>query len=518
MKTDVLIIGCGIAGGTAALKLADARKQVILITRAEHSYESNTHYAQGGIIYTGKDDTPELLTKDILRAGDGFNNTESVKIVSEEGPKLVKEILIDYLGVPFDKEATGNLSVIREGAHSRARILHSADTTGRAIEKSLIKKIAAHENITLLTRHTAIDLLTPSHQSTNVQDKYTPQACVGAYVLDQKTLKVHRYIAKNTILATGGLGRIYLQTSNPEGSRGDGLAMAYRAGARVMNCEFVQFHPTTFYSQFAPNFLISEAIRGAGARLVNENGVPFMEKYAPEWKDLAPRDEVARSIHLEMLEEGKSNVFLDLKTYIPEDKIKRHFPEIHLQIKKYGIDISKDLVPIVPAAHYFCGGVWVDKHGQSNIENLYAVGEVSCTGVHGANRIGSSSLLEGLTWGYRAARHIIDNSNGQSLFPEENIPGWKIAGEDLPDLALIQQDMSAIQHLMWNYVGLIRTTMRLERAFSELRNLEIEIEQFYRATRVTDSLIGLRNAVRSAIIVTSAALSNKVSVGCHYRE
>ncbi len=518
MKTDVLIIGCGIAGGTAALKLADAGKQVILITRAEHSYESNTHYAQGGIIYTGKDDTPELLTKDILRAGDGFNNTESVKIVSEEGPKLVKEILIDYLGVPFDKEVTGNLSVIREGAHSRARILHSADTTGRTIEKSLIEKIVAHKNITLLTKHTAIDLLTPSHQSTNVQDKYTPQACVGAYVLDQKTLKVHRYIAKNTILATGGLGRIFLQTSNPEGSRGDGLAMAYRAGARVMNCEFVQFHPTTFYSQFAPNFLISEAIRGAGARLVNENGIPFMEKYAPEWKDLAPRDEVARSIHLEMLEEGKPNVFLDLKSYIPEDKIKSHFPEIHHQIKKYGVDISKDLVPIVPAAHYFCGGVWIDKHGQSNIKNLYAVGEVSCTGVHGANRIGSSSLLEGLTWGYRAARHIIDNSNGQSLFPEENIPGWDIAGEDLPDLALIQQDMSAIQHLMWNYVGLIRTTMRLERAFSELRNLEIEIEQFYRATRVTDSLIGLRNAVRSSIIVTSAALSNKVSVGCHYRE
>lgn len=518
MKTDILIIGCGIAGGTAALKLADAGKQVILITRAEHSYESNTHYAQGGIIYTGKDDTPELLTKDILRAGDGYNNTESVKIVSEEGPKLVKEILIDYLGVPFDKEATGNLSVIREGAHSRARILHSADTTGRAIEKSLIEKIIAHKNITLLTRHTAIDLLTPSHQSTNVQDKYTPQACVGAYVLDQKTLKVHRYIAKNTILATGGLGRIYLQTSNPEGSRGDGLAMAYRAGARVMNCEFVQFHPTTFYSQFAPNFLISEAVRGAGARLVNENGVPFMEKYAPEWKDLAPRDEVARSIHLEMLEEGKPNVFLDLKTYIPEDKIKRHFPEIHLQIKKYGIDISKDLVPIVPAAHYFCGGVWVNKHGQSNIENLYAVGEVSCTGVHGANRIGSSSLLEGLTWGYRAAQHIINKIDDQSLFREENIPGWEIAGEDLPDLALIQQDMSAIQHLMWNYVGLIRTTMRLERAFSELHNLEIEIERFYRATRVTDSLIGLRNAVRSAIIVTSAALSNKVSVGCHYRE
>ena len=519
MKTDVLIIGCGIAGGTAALKLADAGKQVILITRAEHSYESNTHYAQGGIIYTGNDDTPEFLTKDILLAGDGYNNIEHLKILAEEGPRLVKEILIDYLGVPFDKEATGNLSVIKEGAHSRKRILHSADTTGRVIEKSLIQKIKSHKNIKLLTEHTAVDLITPSHHSIDVQNKYSSQSCVGAYVLDQRSNEIHRYLAKNTVLATGGLGRIFLQTSNPEGSRGDGLAMAYRAGARVMNCEFVQFHPTTFYSQFAPNFLISEAVRGAGARLTNENGIPFMEKYAKEWKDLAPRDEVARSIHLEMLENEKPNVFLDLKSYISKDKIKNHFPEIYTQVKNYGVDISKDLVPIVPAAHYFCGGVWVDKHGETNINNLYAIGEVSCTGVHGANRIGSSSLLEGLTWGHRAAQNIKNKIDAQLLFPDKHIPAWEFASEgELPDVALIKQDMSAVQHLMWNYVGLIRTTERLERAFSELRNLEIEIERFYRSARVTDSLIGLRNAVRSAIIVTSASLSNKNSIGCHYRE
>ena len=519
MNTDVLIIGSGIAGGTAALGLADAGKRVTLITRTDSPYESNTHYAQGGIIYRGHDDSPDLLVKDIMNAGDGYNNEEHVKIVAKEGPRLVKEILIDYLDVPFDKDIEGNLSVIREGAHSSERILHSADTTGRTIEKALIQKIKKHKKIKLLTKHSAVDLITPSHHSTNVQNKYNPQSCVGAYILDQNSHEIHRYIAKYTILATGGLGRIFLQTSNPEGSRGDGLAMAFRAGARVMNCEFVQFHPTTFYSEFAPNFLISEAVRGAGARLVDENGIPFMEKYAPEWKDLAPRDEVARSIHLEMLEKGKPNVFLDLKSYISEDKIKSHFPEIYSQVKKYDVDITKDLVPIVPAAHYFCGGVWVDKYGETNIKNLYAVGEVSCTGVHGANRIGSSSLLEGLTWGNRAAINIKDKINEQSSFPEKNIPTWEFASDgDLPDIALIKQDISAIQHLMWNYVGLIRTTKRLERAFSELHNLEIEIERFYRSACVTDSLIGLRNAVRCAIIVTSAALSNKFSVGCHYRE
>ncbi len=518
MKTDVLIIGCGIAGGTAALKLADAGKQVILITRAEHSYESNTHYAQGGIIYKGDNDSNELLTKDIIDAGDGYNNIEHVKILAEEGPNLVKKLLIDDLKVLFDKDQDGNLSVINEGAHSKNRILHSADTTGRTIEEALINKIRTKENISLVTQHTAVDLITPSHHSKNIQDKYTPKSCVGAYVLNQKTQEVHRFIAKNTVIATGGLGKIYLLTSNPEGSRGDGLAMANRAGARVINCEFVQFHPTTFYNQYAPNFLISEAVRGAGAKLVDENSEPFMSKYSPKWKDLAPRDKVARSIHLEMLEKGKPNVFLDLRSNIAESDIRMHFPEIHCQLKKYNVDITKDLVPVVPAAHYFCGGVWVDKNGKTNIDNLYAIGEISCTGVHGANRIGSSSLLEGLTWGYRSANHINKNIEKQAIYNKDYIPIWEYTSEsELPDMALIKQDMSAIQHLMWNYVGLIRTTNRLERAFSELRNLEIEIEKFYKSTRITDELIGLRNAVRSAIIITSAALANRNSVGCHYR-
>ncbi len=518
MKTDVLIIGSGIAGGIAALILADTGKQVILITRAKVASDSNTYYAQGGIIFKGDKDSIDLLTEDIMNAGDGYNNEAHVNILAKEGPTLVKKLLIDYLNVTFDKDKNGKLSVIKEGAHSTNRILHTADTTGRTIEEAIIKKIETHKNIKLFTKHTAIDLITPSHHSTNVQDKYAPKSCVGAYVLNQNTKEIHRFIAKNTIIATGGLGKIYLQTSNPEGSRGDGLAMAYRAGARVINCEFVQFHPTTFYSQFAPNFLISEAVRGAGAKLVDEEGRPFMEKYSPKWQDLAPRDEVARSIHLEMLEKGKPNVFLDLMSYISVSEIMYRFPEIYTQLKKYNVDITKDLVPVVPAAHYFCGGIWVDKYGETNIKYLYAIGEISCTGVHGANRIGSSSLLEGLTWGYRSANNIIKNINIQSIFTKEDIPIWKFAADsDMPDIALIKQDMSAIQHLMWNYVGLIRTTDRLERAFSELRHLELEIERFYRSARITDELIGLRNAVRSAIIITSAALSNRNSVGCHYR-
>lgn len=294
--------------------------------------------------------------------------------------------------------------------------------------------------------------------------------------------------------------------------------MAYRAGARVINCEFIQFHPTTFFHRHVPNFLISEAVRGAGARLVDAHGEPFMTRFSPDWKDLAPRDIVARSIHVVMLEKGLTNVYLDLASYMPAIKIKEQFPTIYRQLKEYGVDMTTDLVPVVPAAHYFCGGVWVDEWGATTITNLYAVGEVACTGVHGANRLGSASLLEGLVWGHRVAQHILEKLPGQHIVDEQSIPDWQFAGNDLPDLALIQQDMSSIQHIMWNYVGLIRNSRRLERAWNELRNLEFQIEQFYRTTMITDGLIGLRNAVRSALIVANAAWTNKKSIGCHFLE
>ena len=518
IESEVLIIGCGIAGGTAALQLAEAGISVTLVTQAYEPAVSNTYYAQGGIIYKGTDDSTELLVQDIHRAGAGHCNPRAVQILAEQGPNLVKKILLDRVGVQFDKTANGNLSMAREGSHSLARILHATDATGKAIGNRLVHELQQHSNISFLTGHTAVDLLTPSHHSLSRLAVYDLPSCVGVYLLNRKSGQVIRALSQKTILATGGLGQIFLRTSNPQNARGDGLAMAYRAGARVINNEFIQFHPTTFFHRHAPHYLISEAVRGAGAQLVNADGKSFMHEYDSEWKDLAPRDVVARSIHQEMLRRDVPNVYLDLQSHISAQKIKKLFPNIYAYCKTYGIDITCELLPVVPAAHYACGGVWVNEWGQTTIKNLYAIGEIACTGVHGANRLASTSLLEGLVWGYRSAQHIQDTRTDQPAFKAEEIPSWHDSGKETPDPALISQDMSTIKHTMWNYVGLARSTKRLERALRELRNLENEIEQFYRSARLTDGLIGLRNAVRTAIITTAAAWENKESVGCHYRE
>jgi L-aspartate oxidase len=518
LETDVLIIGCGIAGGTAALQLAEAGVAVTLVTRAWQPEESNTYYAQGGIIYRGGADSPALLAEDVIWAGAGHSYPPAVNILAEEGPPLLRQLLIDTLNVPFDRTAEGDLSLVLEAAHSQPRIIHAADATGKAIELALVRALQAHPNVTLLTGYTAIDVLTPAHHGRNRQAVYAPPTCAGAYLLDQAGERVIRCLAKKTVLATGGLGQIFLQTTNPAGARGDGLAMAYRAGARVINNEFVQFHPTTFHHRHAPHFLISEAVRGAGARLVHADGQPFMAKYDPEWLDLAPRDMVARSIHKEMLVRDVPNVYLDLRSHMPADQIRERFPNIYQSCLEYGVDMARDLIPVVPGAHYFCGGVWVDEWGETTVHNLYAVGEVACTGVHGANRLASTSLLEGLVWGNRAAVHIRQTLADSPKPVAADIPPWQDAGPDTPDPALISQDMGSIKHIMWNYVGLVRTTHRLQRALRELRQLEIEIERFYRVTKVTDGLIGLRNAVRAAILVAAAAWENKQSMGCHYRE
>jgi L-aspartate oxidase len=526
IETDILIIGSGIGGGTAALKLARAGFRVTMITRARDPHNTNTAWAQGGIIYKGVNDSPELLAQDIDRAGAHITNPEAVRILSEEGPRRVKEILIDGLNVPFDMH-DGEISLALEGGHGMARIIHAADATGDAIEKCLIAALKREPNIHLLSGYSAVDLITPSHHSRNKRDIYQPQSCVGAYVLERASGEVKRVMARHTILATGGLGQIYLYTTNPNGARGDGLAMAYRAGARVINCEFVQFHPTSFVKQGAPRFLITEAVRGDGGRLCHADGVPFMQKYDAKWKDLAPRDFVSRSIYAEMLEHGVPHVYLDLRSYIARERILAHFPNIYQQCLEHGIDMTQDLVPVAPAAHYFCGGVWVDAHGRTTIKQLYAVGEVSCTGLHGGNRLASTSLLEGLVWGARTADFICQTDltlrdspaleqTRESLRTE--IPAWIEVGNEQPDPALIAQDMSVIQNMMWNYVGLVRNKYRLARALSELRHLEGEIERFYRVSKVTDDLIGLRNAVRCAVIVAQAAWENKQSIGCHYRE
>ncbi len=517
IETDILIIGCGIAGSTTALMLADAGYHVTAITRTQRPEESNTHYAQGGIIFRGEEDSSDLLKEDIIRAGAGLSDPAAVDVLVTEGPGLVQEILLDRLAVAFDKN-DDQLSLTREGSHSVARIIHSADATGDAIEKALLNAVDKHKNITLLTECTAVDLLTLAHHSLNRLEIYKPTQCVGAYILNQRDGKVIRCIAKKTVLATGGLGQVFLRTTNPYGARGDGLAMAYSAGARVLNCEFVQFHPTAFYHQDSARFLISEAVRGDGARLVNARGKPFMQKYDPKWKDLAPRDVVARGIHKEMLDKGTTNVYLDLKSNISVNRIKKHFPNILEKCLEFGVDVLTDLVPVVPAAHYFCGGIWSDLNGQTTVKDLYAVGEVACTGVHGANRLASTSLLEGLVWGKRAADHIqayIQSSKKQDV---HSIPPWEDTGKIPPDLALISQDMISIKHIMWNYVGLARSRERLRRAIFDLRSLGFQVEQFYGDAKLTDELIGLRNAMRAALLVTAAAWQNKRSVGCHYRE
>ncbi len=518
IHTDVLILGCGIAGGTAALELADAGLDVVIVTRADQPAESNTYWAQGGIIFTGEGDSPKLLEQDILHAGAGICREQAVEILATTGPGLVQSVLIDRLKVPFDRRPDGSLALGREGGHSIPRIVHSADATGRAIENALIAELKRHPHVRFMTSHTAVDLLTPAHHGRDRRAVYDPVSCVGAYVLEQSTSEVLRIFARSTILATGGLGQIYLRTTNPVGSRGDGLAMAYRAGARVINTEYVQFHPTAFYHRNAPCFLITEAVRGAGARLVDEQRRPFMDRYDPEWKDLAPRDVVARGIHAEMLRRGVKNVYLDLATYIPAERIRAEFPEMHRSCLEYGIDITRDLLPVVPAAHYACGGVWVDEHGQSTLGRLYAIGEVSCTGLHGANRLASTSLLEGLVWGHRSARHLAESLEPRSAALFDDIPPWQPTGAQEPDPALIAQDVTSIKNIMWNYVGLVRTAPRLARAIRELRNLEVEIERFYRAAGLSDDLIGLRNSIRVALIVTLAAWENPESRGCHYRE
>ena len=542
LHCDVLIIGSGIAGATTALELADAGIPVTLVTRGEKPQHSNTYMAQGGIIYVGKGDSAALLAEDLERAGAGHCNPAAIRILAEEGPEAVQNILMKRAPVSFDRDADGALSLALEGGHSLPRITHAADATGRSIEVALIRALESHPKVTLLTGHTAVDLLTPDHHGRNRLAVYERRSCVGAYLLEQASGQVKRALAKFTVLATGGLGQIFLRTTNPRGARGDGLAMAYRTGARVINAEFVQFHPTAFYHQGQVHFLVSEAVRGAGARLVHRDGRPFMQKHAPKWKDLAPRDVVARSIHREMLSRGATNVFLDLSSYIDRNEILSHFPTIRERALAYGVDISSDLVPVVPAAHYFCGGIWVDQWGRSTVDRLYGVGEVSCTGVHGANRLASASLLEGLVWGRRAARHIrsqlqrgveelweADGMEGVSLAMERDfkdvdfhddadIPAWSYAENGAADPALISQDMSALQQIMWNFVGLVRTARRLARAVRQLRALESEIERFYRSQALTDDLIGLRNAVRAAIIIANAAWANRQSVGCHYRE
>ncbi len=519
METDTLVIGSGIAGAAAALVLSeDTQRQVTVLTRAAAPLESNSSHAQGGIVALGPEDSPEQLIEDILRAGDGLSYPPAVRLLAEQGPALVRSLLLEQAQVPFDRTQDGQLAYGLEAAHSQRRILHVGDATGRAIMVHLLNLLRQRPNVTLLTQHTAVDLITHPHHARDPLAVYRPPRCHGAYALDQRSGRVRRIVAAHTVLATGGLGQIYLHTTNPPGARGDGLAMAYRAGARVVNAEYIQFHPTALALPGVTKFLISEAVRGEGGVLLTPDGEPFMQRYAPQWRDLAPRDVVARAIYWEMIQHGYPYVLLDIASKRSATFIQERFPHIYTTCKAHGFDISREPIPVVPAAHYFCGGVLVDLDGRTTIEGLYAVGEVACTGVHGANRLASTSLLEGLTWGVRAAQHIRRQGNMAPL-TEEAAPPWDDSGLIYDtDPTLVQGDMQIVRNLMWHHVGLVRSEYRLHRAVRDLTALSMTIEDFYRKSRLTDALIGLRNAVQAALLVARAARKNRSSRGAHYRE
>ncbi len=515
-RSDILIIGCGIAGASAALEAAKRGYRVHLITQAPQPEESNTYYAQGGIVSLGPDDDPEILKEDIIRTGDGINNPESVELLAAEGQKLVESVLIQELKIPFTRSSEETLDYAQEAGHSRRRILHVKDTTGKTIQERFIQALGMYSNVTIFPDRTAVDLLTIPHHSKNLMAYYREPRCIGAYVLENKTGKVHTFLAPYTILASGGCGALYLYTSNPSGAIGAGYAMAHRAGARIVNMEYIQFHPTSLFHRDADRFLISETVRGEGARLKNRDGRTFMEKYSDK-KDLAPRDEVTRAIYEEMVNSNSPFVLLDLASYAKVD-IKKRFPHIYRTCLEYGIDITKEPIPVVPAAHYCCGGILVDTRGRSSLRGLYAVGEVSCTGVHGANRLASTSLLEGLVWGTQAARDIDAHFDPHPDFdPSEIHPWYYPEREEEIDPALINQDWMMIRTTMWNYAGIIRTRKRLERAKADLEYLRHRIEKFYKEARMDPKVVGLKHGIQVALMITHAALANPISLGAHFR-
>jgi L-aspartate oxidase len=511
IRTDILVIGCGIAGSTVALKAADAGLQVTVITGTMNPNECNTAYAQGGIIYKGIHDSDAALIQDIWIAGCQKGFQPAIEQLVKLGPRCVEDILIQRLQVPFDKSSDGSFDLTSEGGHGVPRIIHVADATGASIQEHFQKALQKHPNIQFYKGCTAIDLLTLGHSSLHAEDLYKPQACFGAYVFFQQSKKVEPIVAHETILATGGVGGLFLHSSNTENARGDGIAMANRAGARIVNMEYIQFHPTGLYHPTLPRVLLSESLRGEGAVLINHLGEAFMGKYHPSG-NLAPRDVVARAIDDQMVQYQKQFVFLDI-THKDPNWIHQRFPMITNLCKKYGYDITKEPVPVVPLAHYSCGGVLVDLTGNSTIRNLRAIGEVSCTGIHGANRLASTSLLECLVWGVRAAEDISAHWNKEFIPPD--VAPWQYQKEP-QDLSLIHQDWQTLRNTLWNYVGPTRSYKRLQRAQAILRNLQMEVENFYSQAELSDELIGVRNGVEAGLVILNGAVHNRTSIGCHY--
>src|ERR1700760_949676 len=509
---DFLVVGSGIAGLSFALKAAKHGK-VLIVTKSNED-ESNTKYAQGGVavVVDKKEDSFEKHIEDTLIAGDDLCDKKVVEIVVKEGPERIREI-IDY-GTNFDKTNEGMYDLAKEGGHSEFRVLHYKDITGWEIERSLLDQIHLNPNITILTHYFAVDLITQHHLGDFVDKSSKDINCYGVYVLNTLNRMVEKILSKVTVMASGGAGHIYSITTNPTIATGDGVAMVYRAKGKVRNMEFIQFHPTALYNPGEyPSFLISEAVRGFGGILKRTNGQEFMQEY-DERKSLAPRDIVARAIDAEIKKSGEDYVFLDIRHRSKKD-ILAHFPNIYAKCLDIGIDMTKDMIPVAPACHYMCGGVMVDHSGRSSIMNLYACGECSSTGLHGANRLASNSLLEALVFAHRIYEDAVRLVKHVPI--KEGIPDWNAEGTTEPEeMILITQSLKELQLLMSDYVGIVRTNTRLQRALKRLDLLHEETEDFYKKTKLSVKLCELRNLIQVSYIVVKSAMMRKESRGLHY--
>lgn len=516
MQTDFLVIGSGIAGLTFAIKISEAfpNKKVLVLTKA-NAEETNTKYAQGGIagVWNDDEDSFEKHIQDTLIAGDGLCDRAAVEVVVKEGPQRIKE-LIEW-GANFDKRPDGEYKLGKEGGHSENRILHHKDVTGKEMERALLEAIKRSPNIEIQHHWFVVDIITQHHLGALVTKSTTDIECYGVYALNLNNNKIEKILANYTMLATGGNGMVYRTTTNPAIATGDGIAMVYRAKGRIENMEFIQFHPTAL---FEPNtkgqsFLITEAVRGDGGILRNHKGEAFMEKY-DERKDLAPRDIVARAIDSEMKINGTEYVYLDCRHFEVEQFIE-HFPNIYAKCKSIGIDISKDMIPVSPAAHYSCGGIKTDLYARTSINHLYACGECASTGLHGANRLASNSLLEAMVYAHRAYLDLQNHSLFSTI--KNNIPDWKAEGTTEPkEMILITQSMKELQLLMSDYVGIVRSNVRLERALKRLDLLWEETEALYQTTSVSPQLCELRNVITVGYLIVKSASFRKESRGLHF--
>ncbi len=511
IRTDFLVIGSGIAGLSFALKAAE-HGRVMVITKAAVE-ETNTRYAQGGIAAAiHRADSAEKHVQDTLKAGAGLCNEAVVRMVVAEAPKAIRD-LIDW-GARFDRHADGSFDLAREGGHSEHRVLHHKDSTGLEIQQTLTARARSHPNIQLMEHHFAIDLMTQHHMGREVRYSDSDIECYGAYVLDLRTLVIRTILSRVTLLATGGAGNLYATTTNPVIATGDGIAMVYRAKGTCDNLEFIQFHPTALYIPGEhPSFLITEALRGFGAVLKTQDGRAFMSRYNT-MAELAPRDIVARAIDNEMKKRGDDYVYLDC-SHLDGRELKHRFPNIRQKCLKHGLDITTDPIPVAPAAHYMCGGIRVDPDGRTHIRRLYAAGECSSTGLHGANRLASNSLIEAVVYADRAARHAIGRF--ADLDVREAIPDWNEEGTTTPrEMVLITQNLKELQQLMTSYVGIVRSDRRLERASTRVEVIYRETEDLYRKSKLSRLLCELRNLVNVAYLVIQAARHRKDSIGLHY--